>query len=77
MICIFADYRAFFDWRQILNNIDEWGALAEFLSNMIAKYSDVLEIDSMPDPDINKISTDKNTMMSKISNNSIATKETA
>jgi hypothetical protein len=77
MICIFADYRAFFDWRQILNNIDEWGALAEFLSNMIVKYSDVLEIDSMPDPDINKISTDKNTMMSKISNNSIATKETA
>jgi hypothetical protein len=51
-----------------LNNIDEWGALAGFLSNMIAKYSDVLEIDSMPDPDINKINTDKNTMMSKILN---------
>ena len=54
-----------------MNNIDEWGALAEFLSNMIAKYSDVLEIDSMPDPDINKINADKNTMMSKISNLSV------
>jgi hypothetical protein len=72
-----ADYRAFFNWRHILNNIDEWGALAEFLSNMIAKYSDVLEIDSMPDPDINKISTEKNATTSKISNNSIATKEKA
>ncbi|WP_230397664.1 hypothetical protein [Novisyntrophococcus fermenticellae] len=60
-----------------MNNIDEWGALAEFLSNMIAKYSDVLEIDSMPDPDINKISTEKNATTSKISNNSIATKEKA
>ena len=77
MICMIADYRAFFNWRKILNNIDEWGALAEFLSNMIAKYSDVLEIDSMPDPDINKISTEKNATTSKISNNSIATKETA
>ena len=72
-----AYYRAFFYWRRILNNNDEWGALAEFLSNMIAKYSDVLEIDSMPDPDSNKINTKKNTMTSKISNSSIVTKETA
>ena len=34
-----------------LKNADEWSSLANFLSNMIAKYADVLDFDSMPDPE--------------------------
>ena len=33
-----------------MKNIDEWSSLANFLSNVIAKYADVLDFDSMPDP---------------------------
>lgn len=31
---------------------DEWSGLAEFLGNMIAKYADEIDFDSLPDPDI-------------------------
>jgi hypothetical protein len=30
---------------------DEWSGLADFLANMIAKYSRTLDVDSLPDPD--------------------------
>jgi hypothetical protein len=30
---------------------DEWSGLADFLANMIAKYSGTLDVDSLPDPD--------------------------
>ena len=29
---------------------DEWSAFADMLGNLIAKYYDVLDIDSLPDP---------------------------
>lgn len=31
---------------------DEWSGLAQLLGNMIAKYADELDFDSLPDPDI-------------------------
>lgn len=31
---------------------DEWSGLAEFLGNMIAKYADEIDFDSLLDPDI-------------------------
>lgn len=31
-------------------NGDEWNGLSKLLSNLIAKYADVLDIDSLPDP---------------------------
>lgn len=30
---------------------NEWSPLSELLSNLIVKYADALDIDSMPDPD--------------------------
>lgn len=30
---------------------DEWSGLAEFLGNMIAKYADTIDFDSLPEPD--------------------------
>ena len=35
----------------VIKERDEWSALAEFIGNMVAKYADVLDFDSMPDPD--------------------------
>jgi len=29
---------------------DEWSSFADLLGNLIAKYYDVLDIDSLPDP---------------------------
>ena len=29
---------------------NEWGPLSEFLSEMIVKYADALDIDSLPEP---------------------------
>jgi hypothetical protein len=60
-----------------LSNDDEWVALAEFLSNMIAKYSDTFDIDSMPDPDVYKENTEQNAAHNKNSNNNIAPNEVA
>lgn len=31
---------------------DEWSGLAQLLGNMIAKYADEIDFDSLPDPDI-------------------------
>ena len=36
--------------RKVLRNVDEWSAFANLLGNLIAKYADVLDIDSLPDP---------------------------
>ncbi|MDY2820899.1 MAG: hypothetical protein SOT37_00800 [Oscillospiraceae bacterium] len=33
-----------------MRNDNEWGAFANLLGNLIAKYADVLDIDSLPDP---------------------------
>ena len=33
-----------------MRNDNEWGAFANVLGNLIAKYADVLDIDSLPDP---------------------------
>ena len=38
--------------RVIVKDKDEWSALAEFLGNMIAKYADEIDFDSLPDPDV-------------------------
>ena len=35
----------------VIKERDEWSTLAEFIGNMVAKYADVLDFDSMPDPD--------------------------
>lgn len=31
---------------------DEWSGLAQFIGNMIAKYADEIDFDSLPNPDI-------------------------
>ena len=36
--------------REVLRNDNEWSAFANLLGNLIAKYADVLDIDSLPDP---------------------------
>lgn len=33
-----------------MKNENEWGSLSELLSNLIVKYADTLDIDSLPDP---------------------------
>ena len=32
--------------------IDEWSSFADLMANLIAKYATVLDIDSLPDPEI-------------------------
>ena len=36
----------------VVNERDEWSALADFIGNMIAKYADEIDFDSLPDPDM-------------------------
>lgn len=36
----------------VIKERDEWSGFAEFLGNMIAKYADAIDFDSLPDPDI-------------------------
>ena len=36
----------------IVKDKDEWSALAEFIGNIVAKYADVIDFDSLPDPDL-------------------------
>lgn len=36
----------------VIKDRDEWSGLAEFLGNMIAKYADEIDFDSLPDPDV-------------------------
>lgn len=31
---------------------DEWSSFAEFIGNMVAKYADKIDFDSLPDPDV-------------------------
>lgn len=33
-----------------MRNVNEWSAFANLLGNLIAKYADVLDVDSLPDP---------------------------
>ncbi|MFI3213808.1 MAG: hypothetical protein R3Y24_10735 [Eubacteriales bacterium] len=33
-----------------MNKIDQWNSLSDFLSNMIIKYADVLDIESLSAP---------------------------
>lgn len=35
-----------------LKERDEWSGLAQFIGNMIAKYADEIDFDSLPNPDI-------------------------
>ncbi|WP_313524707.1 hypothetical protein [Anaerotignum sp.] len=37
---------------------NEWNTLSELLSNLIVKYADALDIDSMPNPEISYKNTD-------------------
>ena len=34
----------------VIKERDEWSCLAEFIGNMIAKYSEEIDFDSLPDP---------------------------
>lgn len=36
----------------VIKERDEWSSFAEFLGNMIAKYAEEIDFDSLPDPDI-------------------------
>ena len=36
----------------IVKDKDEWSSLANFIGNMIAKYADEIDFDSLPDPDM-------------------------
>ena len=36
----------------VIKERDEWSGFAEFLGNMIAKYADAIDFESLPDPDI-------------------------
>ncbi|WP_022758954.1 hypothetical protein [Butyrivibrio fibrisolvens] len=36
----------------VIKDRDEWSALADFIGNIIAKYADVIDFDSLPDPDV-------------------------
>lgn len=36
--------------KEKLTGSDEWSSLAKFLGEMIAKYAEVIDIDSLPDP---------------------------
>ena len=36
----------------VVKEKDEWSALADFIGNMIAKYADEIDFDSLPDPEV-------------------------
>lgn len=36
----------------VIKERDEWSSLAEFIGNMIAKYAEEIDFDSLPDPDL-------------------------
>lgn len=36
----------------IVKDRDEWSSLANFIGNMIVKYADEIDLDSLPDPDV-------------------------
>ena len=43
-----------------MKNVDEWSIFANLLGNLIAKYADVLDVDSLPDLDISSEDTKTN-----------------
>ena len=36
----------------VVKERDEWSSLATLIGNIVAKYADELDFDSMPDPDL-------------------------
>ena len=38
--------------RVVVKDRDEWDSLAGFIGNMIAKYSELIDFDSLSDPDM-------------------------
>ena len=38
--------------QKIVKDKDEWSSLANFIGNIIAKYADEIDFDSLPDPDV-------------------------
>lgn len=38
--------------KTVIQERDEWSSFAEFLGNMIAKYAEEIDFDSLPDPEI-------------------------
>ena len=57
--------------RKVLRNDNEWSAFANLLGNLIAKYADVLDIDSLPDPVI----PSEDTKTNEIDNTNFETNE--
>ena len=50
---IIADMKA--EHEKVLKTVkdkDEWSSLANFIGNIIAKYADEIDFDSLPDPDV-------------------------
>ena len=60
-----------------MKNVDEWSGLSELLSNLIAKYADVLDIDSMPNPEPSSKDTDTTDKLNQNTKESIADGGTA
>lgn len=55
-----------------MKNADEWSGLSELLSNLIAKYADVLDIDSIPNPEPSSKGTDKTDKLNQNTKDCIA-----
>lgn len=57
-----------------MKNENEWSSLSDLLSNLIVKYADALDIDSLPNPHI--YSEDKSSpYTSKENNNKMIAKD--
>ena len=55
-----------------MKNADEWSGLSELLSNLIAKYADALDIDSMLNPETSSKDTNKTDKLNQNTKDSIA-----
>ena len=42
----------------IVKEKDEWSSFAEFIGNLVAKYADEMDYDSLPDPDVYLLTRD-------------------
>ncbi len=56
-----------------MKDVDQWNGLSDLLANLIAKYAEILDIDSMPTPE----TSEKDIEMSDISPMSIAKDDVA
>ena len=56
-----------------MKDVDQWNGLSDLLANLIAKYAEVLDIDSMPIPE----TSENDIEMSDISQKGIATDDVA